>query len=282
VLARQLGASPASALIATAGLLCSRGWTFYLADPWLSDPAALLLAAAAFVALGADRLRALAAILVPLAGTREIFAGLALPAWAWLRRRLGGRTAAGAVALVMLPGCLVWAWIVATVPSTGLAGFGRLSAPVVAEVWRTRVTADGWRWAANAFAMSLGSWWVLAAASWRDPRVRSLAWWLPAVFGQCLLGADWSRFALYAFCVVIPAAAVTLERAPRRGPLLALLGAQAAVPLLDVLAGQPALNHPGPSLAVTVALMVTTAAVLLVPAAGGGRPRGGRRVAARA
>ena len=282
VLARQLGASPASALVATAGLLCSRGWAFYLADPWLSDPAALLLVAAAFVALGAGRLRALAAILVPLAGTREIFVGLALPVWAWLRQRLGGLTAAAAVALVMLPGCLVWMWIVATVPSTGLSGLDRLSAPVVAEVWRTRVAADGWRWVANAFAMSLGCWWVLAAASWRDPRVRPLGWWLVAVFGQCLLGGDWSRFALYAFCVVIPAAAVTLERAARRGPLLALLAAQAAVPVLDVLAGRPALNYPGPSLVVTLMLMVATAAVLLVPDAGRRRPRGGSRVAAQA
>jgi hypothetical protein len=61
-----------------------------------------------------------------------------------------------------------------------------------------------------------------------------------------LLGCDWSRFAMYAFPLVVPAAALALQRARHR-PL----------PL--------GLKHPGPSLAFTAVLMTLTTLALWWP-----------------
>jgi hypothetical protein len=99
-----------------------------------------------------------------------------------------------------------------------------------------------------------------------DERVRPLLWWLVPVFGQVVFGGDWGRFLLYAFPVVVPAAALTLQRLrPRvRAVVLPLLGLQLLTPLLDrVPADRMRLNQPGPSVPVTAALMAVTAAVLV-------------------
>lgn len=63
-----------------------------------------------------------------------------------------------------------------------------------------------------------------------------VAGWLWALFR---LGYDWSRFAIYAFPVLVP--------------------------LVDVADGQLTLNHPGPSLAFTAILMTLTALALWRP-----------------
>jgi hypothetical protein len=275
VLARRLGAGHRPALLAMAGLLCTRAWTYYVFNPYLSDPATMLLVAVAFVVLVAGPVWALAPVGMAFAGVRELFVGLALPIWGWLRGRLGWLRAALVTGLVLAPGFLLYRWIVAAVPSSGASGLSTISPGTVVWIWQVWIEPDGlvW-WLANAFALSLGCWWLLALPSWREPWVGRLAWWLLPVFGQFLFGADWSRFALYAFPVVMPAAAITLGRlAPRRrAVLLGLAGAQALTPLLDAAVGAPTLNYPGPSLWVTVALMAATAAVLATdPAARRGR-----------
>lgn len=301
LLCRRLGAGHLVALVAMAALLSARGWLYYLTSPSMPDPAAFLLLGLAFLALlGLPRAGArwlLVAVSVVMAGVREVFVGLALPAYALTRRRriacrVDWRAAALAAAL-LVPAWLAYQVIVRLAPSTGLPQLGRLNTHTVAEIWDLRVrgvnaagarTATVW-WVsiAHTFAMSLGLWWVLAASAWNDPRVRALAWWLPVVFANLLFGGDWSRFALYAFPVVVPAGALAIARAApaRRAPLLVLVGLQALAPLADVLANAPSLNRPGPSLWLTLGLMALTALALWAPEAWwsglahGGRPGGG-------
>jgi hypothetical protein len=299
LLGRRLGAGHLAALVAMAALLSARGWLYYLTSPYMPDPAAFLLLALAFLALlGLPRARArwlLVAVSVVMAGVREVFVGLVLPAYALTRRRsrhVDWRAAAVAAAL-LVPAWLAYQLIVRFAPSTGVPQLGRLNAHTVAEIWDLRVrgvnaagarTATVW-WVsiAHTFAMSLGIWWLLAASAWRDRRVRALALWLPVVFANLLFGGDWSRFALYAFPVVIPAGALAIARAApaRRAPLLVLAGLQALAPLADVLAHAPNLNRPGPSLWLTLGLMAVTAVVLWSPGAWWsglahrGRPGGG-------
>ena len=267
LLARRLGAGHRLALLGMVALLSSRGWTFYLHDPWLSDPPAFLLLAAAFLALVSGGRWVLAPLLAVLASTRELFVGMALPLYTWWRRRPVDPPAALRAALVLLPGVAVYLLIAASVPASGMSGSERvahlLSTRAVVEV----VEQYGWQVVPNTFAMSLGVWWVLALPALRDGRVRRLAAWLLPVLAQLLLGGDWSRFGLYAFPVLIPAGCLVLARAgaARRRLLLALVGAQLPVPLVDVLAGRPTLNYPGPSLAVTLVLMALTAAALAAP-----------------
>jgi hypothetical protein len=124
--------------------------------------------------------------------------------------------------------------------------------------------------------LSFGCWWVLAVPSLGDDRIRRLLWWLIPVFGQFLFGGDWGRFALYAFPVVIPAAALTLQRLRpgARAVILAILGLQLLTPLLDMApAERMRLNSPGPSVPVTAALMAVTAVVLVAFSLAGRRGR---------
>jgi hypothetical protein len=67
--------------------------------------------------------------------------------------------------------------------------------------------------------------------------------------------------------VVVPAGALALTRVAggRRRVLLAVVAVQACAHLADVPAGQLTLNRPGPSLAVTLALMAVTALLLWPP-----------------
>jgi hypothetical protein len=248
------------------GLLCSRGWVFYLYDPWLADPAALLLVAAAFLAIVSGRVWVVALVGVVFAGVRELYLGLAAPAFGWLRGRLGTLRAALAAGLLVLPGWLVHQWIVRTVPSTGGRGGGFLDQTIFGlGSWFSDRGGVGYLLVV-AVVLSFGCWWVLAVPSLGDERVRPLLWWLVPVLGQFVFGGDWGRFLLYAFPVVIPAAALTLQRLrPRmRAVVLAILGLQLLTPLLDMAPpDRMRLNQPGPSVAVTAALMAVTAAVLV-------------------
>jgi hypothetical protein len=264
LLARRLGASHAWSLLAVAGLACSRGWVFYMYDPYLSDPAAFLLLAGTFLALVRARPTWLVApLLVLTAGTRELFAGAALPIYAWLRRRTVDRRAALRTAALLAPAAAAYAVVLAVAPSLPPTDYQRPATTVVAGIFAKRMEQDGALWFGSAFAMSLGMWWALAAAAVRTEPVRRLAWWLVPVLGNCLIGWDWSRYATYAFPVVMPAAALALARAPHRPLLLTAVAAQALLPLADLAAGRTQLNHPGPSLPLSLALIAVVGVILL-------------------
>jgi hypothetical protein len=62
----------------------------------------------------------------------------------------------------------------------------------------------------------------------------------------------------------MPAAALALTRAPRRPLLLTAVAVQALLPLADLAAGRPQLNHPGPSLPLSL-LLIVVVGVVLVP-----------------
>jgi hypothetical protein len=257
---RRLGAVHWAALLAMVGLLSSRGWVFYLYDPWLADPAALLLVAAAFLAIVSGRVWVVALVGVVFAGVRELYLGRAAPA----------------AGLLVLPGWLVHQWIVRTVPSTGGRGGGFLDQTIFGlGSWFSDRGGVGYLLVV-AVVLSFGCWWVLAVPSLGDERVRPLLWCLGPGLGQFVFGGDSGRFLLYAFPVVIPAAALTLQRLrPRvRAVVLAILGLQLLTPLLDMAPpDRMRLNQPGPSVAVTAALMAVTVAVLVGFAVADRRPR---------
>jgi hypothetical protein len=263
LLARQLGVEHRYALLATAALLCSRGWVFFFYDPYLSDPAAFPLLTAAFLVLVRGRGRwPLAPLLVLLAATREQFVGFALPMYFWLRqRRLDWRALSETVGL-LLPALVVFVALVTWAPSLPPT---RMSQPMgLAYTIHRRMQQDGWLWFGSAFGMSLGVWWPLAAASLRVDRFRRLSWWLIPVFAYpILIGWDWSRYALYAFPIVMPAGACTIARQRRHRPLLlGLVALQAVLPVVDFATGKLALNDPGPSLPITLLLILATIGVL--------------------
>jgi hypothetical protein len=270
LLGRQLGVSHGYALLATAALLCSRGWLFFFYDPYLTEPAAFLLLTAAFLVLVHNRRRwLLAALLVLMAATREQFIGFALPTYFWLsHRRLDGRAASQTIGL-LLPALVVFAAL-ATLPH--VLPPTPLSQPMgLAYTLDRRMDGDGWLWFGSAFAMSLGVWWPLAVASLRVDRFRRLSWWLiPVLAYLVLIGWDWSRYATYAFPVVMAAGAWTIARQRRyRSLLLALVAFQAVLPVVDFVAGKPTLDDPGPSLPISLLLILATIAVLFAGNRGG-------------
>jgi hypothetical protein len=262
LLARQLGVEHRYSLLAMAALLSSRGCVFFFYDPYLSDPVAFPLLTAAFLVLvhGGGRWP-LAPLLALLAATREQFVGFALLMYFWLRqRRLDLRALSETVGL-LLPALVVFAALMQWAPSLPPS---RMSQPMVlAYIVHRRMQQDGWLWFGSAFGMSLGVWWPLAAASLRVDRFRRLSWWLIPVFAELLLGWDWSRYALYAFPVVMPAGALTIARHQRHRPLLlGLVAFQAVLPVIDFATGKLALNDPGPSLPITLLLILAIIGVL--------------------
>jgi hypothetical protein len=277
MVARRLGAVHWAALLAMVGLLSSRAWVFYLYDPWLTDPAAMLLVAAAFLAIVSGRVWVVALVGIVFAGVRELYIGLAAPAFGWLRGRLGTLRAALTAGLLVLPGWLVYQWIVRTVPSKDVPGGRGFKSQTIFGLgsWFADRGGVGYLLVV-AVVLSFGCWWVLAVPSLGDSRIRPLLWWLVPVFGQFVFGGDWGRFVLYAFPVVIPAAALTLQRLrPRvRAVVLAILGLQLLTPLLDIApAERMRLNSPGPTVPVTAVLMAATVVVLVAFSVAGRRGR---------
>jgi hypothetical protein len=266
-LTRRLGSVHWVALLAMVGLLSSRAWVYYLYSPWLTDPAAMLLVAAAFLAIVSGWIWLLAPISIVFAGVRELFVGLAAPAFGWLRGRLGTLRAGLVAGLLVLPGWLVYRWIVNTAPSKEIPGGGGLKSQTIFGLGSWFADRGGAVYlSAVMIALSFGCWWVLAVMSLRDHNIRRLLWWLIPVFGQFIFGGDWGRFVLYAFPVVLPAAALTLQRLrPRvRAVIVTILGLQLLTPLLDMApAERMRLNNPGPSVPVTGVLMAMTVVVLV-------------------
>ncbi len=274
LLARQLGVGHRDALLATAALSCSRGWLFFFYDPYVTEPAAFLLLAAVFLVLVRNRRRWLIApLLVLLAATREQFVAVALPTYFWLhqsrpgRRRVDWRALSATTGLLL--GALVAFAALAIVPP--VLPPTPLSHPVgFAYTLRRRMAGDGWLWFGSAFAMSLGVWWPLAVASLRVDRFRRLSWWLlPVLAYLVVIGWDWSRYALYGFPVVMAAGAWTIAHRQRCRPLLlALVAVQAVLPVVDLVAGKPTLDDPGPSLPISLLLILATIAVLVADGRG--------------
>jgi hypothetical protein len=263
-LLRRLGVCHSICLVALAGLACSRGWVFYFYDPFLSDPAAFVLLAAAFLIIVRGRPAwLLALVLVAMSATRELFAGVALPLFAWARRRDGTWRAMTRTVTVLAPAGLAYALLLAFVPTLPSPEYSKPIAEWVGRVLGTRMDQDGLLWPGSGFAMSLGIWWVLALASWRSREMRPLLWWLVPVFANLAIGWDWSRYLLYAFPVVLAAGALAVQHSTRRGWLLVLVTVQALLPLGDLATGHLQLNRAGPSLPLSLMLMAMTGVVLI-------------------
>ena len=263
LITRGLGGRHGAGLVATFGLLTLRSWLFNIYDPWLADPAAMSLAGAAFVALvwGIDLL--LPAVLVAWAMSREVWAGFVFPAYAWFRRRFIDPQALLRVAIVVAPAFIVMLLLFRFVPASGALGFGRLSPWVVRGVLNERLDQLGF-WIPYAFIGSLGIWWLLAISR---PRAGGpLWWWLVAVFGHFAVGTDWSRYALYAYVVIVPVGALAVWAHERRPLLLALVALQVVPTIADiVLEHRLKLNQVQPSVWLTAGLMAATLALLAAP-----------------
>lgn len=265
LIARRLDTPHVWAMLATGALLSSRGWVFYLYDPYLSDPAAFPLTAAALLIIVQGRpLWLLAPILALMAATRELFVGMALPLYAWLRRRPFDLAAAARTALLLAPGVVAYLLISRLAPGSPSRMQSQTIAGWLTFIVRGRMEQDGVFWLTSGFTMSLGLWWVLALGAAANPGIRRLAWWLVPVFASLPFGWDWSRFLLYAFPVVIPAGALTLARSPRRHLLAGLVILQALLPMLDLATGHPQLNRAGPSLVLSLPLAAAAMVVLLL------------------
>jgi hypothetical protein len=266
LITRGLGGGHAPALLAIFGLLSLRGWLFNIWNPYLADPAAMSLTGASFAALvwGADLLLPL--LLVASALSREIWVGFVLPAYAWLRIRLVDPAAIFRVAVICLPALITTLLLFRLAPASGAPGFSRVDDEVFQNVMQARLGELRF-WTAYTFAGSLGIWWLLALAR---PRIgRGLWLWLIPVFGQFLLGADWSRFAMYAFVVVVPVGAMAVWSHPRRSVLLGLIALQLLPTIVDlVVNGRLGLNRFQLSLYVSLALMAVTLLVLVEPYVG--------------
>jgi hypothetical protein len=264
MITRRLGGTHAAALVGVAGLLSLPGWLFNLYQPYLIDPVAMSLTAWCIAAVAYNWTRILPLLLTGAALARETTTMLLLPLYLVLRRRWLDVGTAGQVVLLMAP-ALVATWAVRqTQRITGWPTVGELATAGWRTVVDQRLSHDPAYWLWLALAASLGVWWVFGL---HGARVAGRLWWfLIPVFAQFALGADWSRFAMYAFPVVIPAGVIALWQHPARAGFLALLGVQSVAALLDVAVnGRLSLNEVAPSTWVTSGLAVCALVVWHLP-----------------
>jgi hypothetical protein len=264
LICRRLGGGHPAALVGVAGLMSLPLWLFNLYQPYLIDGPAMALTAWTVAALAYDRLVALPLLLVAVGLARETVAGFALPIYMWLRARWLDLHAAWRVALLLAPALLATWAIRQPMHTTGWSSTSHLVWAGVKMVYTYRLTTDPMWWLFYAFAGSLSIWWLLG---WYGRRHGGRLWWLLVpVLAQFAVGGDWSRFALYAFPVVVPAAAIALWQHPRRSLLLILVAAQSFVVFADLaMAGGLGINAMWPSTYAAIPLMALTAAVLWWP-----------------
>lgn len=264
LICRRLGGQHVTGLVAMVGLMCLPAWLFNLYQPYLIDGPAMALTAWVMVALVYGWTAALPLLLLASGLARETVASLALPMYMWLRTRWLDLHAAWRVVLLVSPAILA-TWAI----RQPMHIHGWPTAKLLLKAgWKIsytyRIEADPLFWLFYAFVGSLGIWWLLGLAGRRHGG--RLWWLLVPVFAQFLVGGDWGRFALYAFPVVMPAAAIALWEHPRRVPLLVLAGAQSLTVFADLVArGELGINSMWPSTYAVLPLLVATAVVLWWP-----------------
>lgn len=266
LIARGIGAGHGAGLLAVVGLLTLRAWLFFVYNPYLSDPSAMALTAAAFATLVWGATTVIPAIAAVWALSRELWAGFAFPAYMWLRHRLFDMRAVARVALMLLPALIIYEMVIQLAPQVSSERIGNISWLVIQNVLEERLTPDlGW-YLAYTFAGSLGVWWVLSLGAATSGG--ALWWWMVPVFGQFILGTDWARYAILAFVVVVPVGAIAVWRHPRRNALLGIVALQLVATAADVMVDDRLkLNQIQPSFFITVILMIVTVMVLWFPAA---------------
>ncbi len=266
LIGRRLGGPHLAGLVGVAGLLSLPGWLFNIYQPYLIDPVAMALTAWCVTAVAYSWTRVLPLLLTGALLARETSSLLIVPLYLVLRRRWLDLRTAVQVLLLMGPALLaVWA-VRQPQRLTGWPTVRELAIAGAKDVgWRLSTTNPAF-WLLYAFAASLGIWWVFG---WYGRRTPGRLWWfLVPVFAQWALGADWSRYALYAFPVVVPAGAIAVWRHPARTVLLGLIGAQSLAALVDIADnGRLTLDQARPSVWITLGLAVVAAIVWHLPVA---------------
>ncbi len=259
-LVRHWGAAHGTSALAMVALMSCWGFVFYVKNPYLDDPPALLACTAAFLLLARRDLILLSGALTVWVLAREDGLAFALPLYLALRQTDHPLRAASKAALVMLPPIGALALVVLLVPASG----SNLSLPAVTYAWRVA----HWHaplWVLYAGAASLGVWWVIAVSNRAMRRYQPYTAWLFLVGLHFVVGTDWSRYALYGFPVVIVAASLVLQNHRARAILMALVILQIPAPLIDqYLGGGMRLNGPGPGVLWTGLLMLVAAGTLVL------------------
>jgi hypothetical protein len=264
LICRRLGGAHLPALVGMAALLSLPGWLFNLGQPYMSDPAAMSLTAWSLTAVVYGWNLALPLLLTALGLARETVAAMALPIYMWMRARWIDLGAAWRVVLVMGPALLATWAIRQPMIITGWGSVVVLLRTGWEIVLHQRLQSRPEWWSLYAFTGSLGVWWIFGAYG---RRYGGRLWWLLVpVFAQFIVGGDWSRFALYAFPVVIPAGAIAVWRHPRRALLLVLAAAQAAAVLVDLAVdGVLKVDATQPSMYLTAVLMLVAVPLVWWP-----------------
>jgi hypothetical protein len=264
VITRRLGGSHGAGLLGLLGGASLPMWLFYMYVPYLIDPAAMATEGWTVVALINGWFIALPLLLVLTGLARETVVGYALPIYMWIRARLVDLSALWRVVWLIAPALLVvWA-IRQPMVSTGHQSTLGLTAVGLWTVNRD-IVPHPFFWLFYSFAGSLGVWWIFALYG---RKVAGRLWWLLVpVFAQCLFGADYSRFLMFAYPVVLTAGAIAVWRHPRRILLLGLVAVQSVAVLLDLATqhNRMVLNALSPSSIVSGVLMVLAAVVLWWP-----------------
>lgn len=277
LITRRLRGSNGAGLLAVIGLMCVPMWLLLVHQPYLVDGMAMLAMSWTMVALTYGWLIVLPLLLVIMGLSRETVMAFAVPLYMWLRSRWIDWNAAFRVGFMIAPALIVvWA-IRQPMTYTGYQSFlGFLYAGVnyvnrdviqggrfVDLVAATGIPTPLW-FIVYGVAGSLGIWWLLGIVGRRHGG--RLWWLLIPVFAQWAFGTDWARYALYAFPVVVPVAAIAVWSHPRRPLLLGLIGLQSVAVFADIyIDGHPRLYAITPSTWISSVLMVITAAVLWWP-----------------
>jgi hypothetical protein len=264
LIARRLGGSHGAGLLGLIGGACLPMWLFYIYVPYLIDPAAMATEGATMLAVISGWFVVVPSLLVLTGLARETVAGYALPIYMWIRHRLVDLSALWRVVWLFAP-ALVVVWAIRQPMVT--TGYQSTLGLMRVGLWTVNrdIVPRPFFWLFYSFAGSLGVWWIFAL---HGRKVAGRLWWLLVpVFAQCLFGADYSRFLMFAYPVVLTAGAIAVWRHPRRILLLALVAVQSVAVVGDLIRyhGRIALNTLSPSAIVSGILMVLAAVILWWP-----------------